>query len=90
MSDMLSEVANALYWDCAIPRHRVTAEVVDGMVTLRGLVERPYQKSCAEATVRRVPGVIGVNNEIALAATTISTKAATPASAGLGYSPQVR
>lgn len=66
MSDLHSEVANALHWDCAIPRHRVIAEVVDGVVTLRGIVERPYQKSCAEATVRRVPGVIGVKNEIAL------------------------
>lgn len=33
-------------------------------MTVRGFVEREYQKSCAEATVRRVPGVIGVNNEI--------------------------
>ena len=79
MSDLLSEVANALYWDCAIPRHRVTAEVVDGMVTLRGLVERPYQKSCAEATVRRVAGVIGVNNEIALAAAEGSNRRVIPA-----------
>jgi len=79
MSDVLSEVANALHWDVAIPRHRVTAEVVDGMVTLRGLVERPYQKSSAEATARRVPGVIGVNNEIALAAAEGSKRRVMPA-----------
>jgi osmotically-inducible protein OsmY len=66
MTDLLAEVANALHWDCAIPRHRVTAEVVGGTVTLRGIVDRPYQKSCAEATVLRVPGVIGVKNEIVL------------------------
>jgi osmotically-inducible protein OsmY len=66
MADVLAEVANALHWDCAIPRHRVTAEVAEGVVTLRGIVERPYQRSSAEATVRRVPGVIAVKNEIAL------------------------
>jgi len=66
MADIRAEVANALHWDFAIPRHRVTAEVDHGLVTLRGVVERTYQKSCAEATVRRVPSVIGVRNEIAV------------------------
>ena len=66
MSDLRSEVANALHWDLAIPRHRVTAEVDRGLVTLQGVVERAYQRSCAEAIVRRVPGVIGVRNEIAV------------------------
>jgi osmotically-inducible protein OsmY len=66
MADICSEVANALHWDFAIPRHRVTAEVSNGLVTLRGLVERAYQKNCAEATVRRVPGVMNVRNEIAV------------------------
>ena len=66
MSDIRAEVANALYWDLAVPRYRVTAEVDHGIVTLRGLVERAYEKSSAEATIRRVPGVIGVRNEIAL------------------------
>ncbi|MGO9390763.1 BON domain-containing protein [Rhodoblastus sp.] len=36
------------------------------LVTLRGVVERAYPKSCAEAIVRRVPSVIGVRNEIAV------------------------
>ena len=68
MADIRAEVANALHWDLAIPRHRVTAEVNGGLVTLHGVVERDYQKSCAEAIVRRVPGVIGVRNEIAIRA----------------------
>ena len=50
------------YRDLAIPRYRVNAEVEHGLVTLQGVVERPYRKSCAEAIVRRVPGVIGVRN----------------------------
>lgn len=66
MTDVHAEVANALHWDLAIPRHRVTAKVDDGVVTLRGIVERPYQRTHAEAIVRRVSGVIRVRNEIAV------------------------
>ena len=64
MADIRAEVANVLHWDLAIPRHSVTAKVDGGWVTLQGRVERAYQRSCAEADVRRVPGVIGVTNEI--------------------------
>lgn len=64
--DIHTEVANAIHWDFAIPRHRVFAKVEGGVVTLQGQVERPYQKVCAEADVRRVPGVIAVRNEIAV------------------------
>ena len=64
MSDIGAEVVNALHWNLAVPRHRVTAEVNGGLVTLHGVVERAYEKSSAEATVRWVPGVIGVRNEI--------------------------
>ena len=67
MADIRSEVANALHWDLSIPRHRVTAAVDDGVVTLRGVVERPYQRSHAEAIARRVSGVTDVRNQIAVA-----------------------
>jgi len=66
MLDVRAEVVNALYWDLAVPRHRVTAD--GGWVTLEGVGERAYQRSCAEADVRRVLGVIGVQNEIAVRA----------------------
>ena len=66
MANDHAEVANALHWDLAIPRDKVTAKVDDGVVTLNGVVERPYQRSCAEALVRRVPGVTGVENKIAV------------------------
>jgi BON domain len=64
--DIRVEVANALHWDIAIPRHRVTAKVDDSWVTLQGVVEWAYQRSLAEADVRRVPGVTGIKNEIAV------------------------
>jgi osmotically-inducible protein OsmY len=66
MLDVRVEVANALHWDVAIPRHRVTAKVDGGWVTLQGVVEWAYQRSLAEADTRRVPGVIGITNEIEL------------------------
>jgi osmotically-inducible protein OsmY len=66
VADLRAEVANALFWDLAVPRHRVTAQVESGVVTLKGVVQRSYQKSCAEAVVRQVPGVVGVRNEIAV------------------------
>ncbi|MGA2493112.1 MAG: BON domain-containing protein [Roseiarcus sp.] len=57
-------VANALYWDFALPRHRVVARCEGGWVTLTGEVERAYQRSAAEADVLRVEGVRGVTNAI--------------------------
>jgi len=42
------------------------AEVNSGVVTLRGVVDRAYQKSCAEAIARRVPGVVDVRNNIGI------------------------
>ena len=57
-------VANALYWDFALPRHRVVASCDGDWVTLSGTVERAYQRSSAEADVLRVAGVRGVTNAI--------------------------
>ena len=68
MPDLRAEVANALYWDLAIPRYRVTVQVDGGLVTLQGNVDRAYQRSVAEAIVRRVPGVMSVKNNIAVCA----------------------
>ena len=61
-------VANALYWDLALPRHRIVAHCDGGWVTLSGEVERDYQRSSAEADVLRVDGVRGVTNAITVAA----------------------
>ena len=66
--DVRTRVMNALHWDLAIPRHRLSVEVENGWVTLSGLVDRPYQVTCAESDVRGVPGVVGVTNHIRLAA----------------------
>ena len=65
--DMRVRVLNALYWDLAVPRHRLDVDVEDGWVTVSGMVDLPYQRSCAESDARSVPGVVGVTNLIRLA-----------------------
>ncbi len=50
-------------WSVVIPES-VKAEVRDGYVTLRGAVDRYYQRREAERVVRDVKGVKGVVNDI--------------------------
>ena len=76
MVDIRAEVANALSWSLAIPRHRVTAKTDRGWVILEGVVERSYERSFAEAVVRRVTGVIDDKNEITVGAARESGQAA--------------
>jgi osmotically-inducible protein OsmY len=65
--DVRTRVLNALHWDLAVPRNRLMVDIEDGRVTLSGMVDLPYQRSCAEFDVRNVPGVVGVVNHIRLA-----------------------
>ena len=66
--DMRMRVLNALHWDLAVPRDRLDVDVENGWVTVSGLVDLPYQRSCAESDAKSVPGVVGVTNLIRLAA----------------------
>ena len=50
-----------------MPANRVSVKCEKGWVTLTGEVERTYQRSCAEADVRRTRGVVGVINQIRVA-----------------------
>ena len=68
---MRTEVLNALHWDLAVPRNRLKVDVEDGHVTLSGVVDLPYQRTCAEFDVRNVPGVVKVVNDIRLASTEV-------------------
>jgi osmotically-inducible protein OsmY len=65
--EVRTRVLNALYWDLAVPRHRLSVDVENGWVTVSGMVDRPYQRTCAESDARSVPGVVGVTNQIRLA-----------------------
>jgi osmotically-inducible protein OsmY len=67
--DVRMRVLNALHWDLAVPRDRLDVDVENGWVTVSGLVDLPYQRSCAESDAKSVPGVVGVTNLIRLADT---------------------
>ncbi len=73
--DVQTMVLNALHWDLAVPRHRLKVEVENGWVTISGMVERPYQRTCAESDARRVPGVDGVTNQIRVTPTQVDQAA---------------
>jgi hypothetical protein len=75
LHEMQERVLNELYFDLAIPRDRVSVGFQNGCVILSGEVEWPYQKTCAEADVRRVPGVTVVANEIAVDRTAVASRA---------------
>jgi osmotically-inducible protein OsmY len=65
-SAIAEAAANALAWDSAVPAKAVLVTVRDGWVTLSGNVEWQYQREAAEQTVRRLYGVKGVVNTIAM------------------------
>jgi hypothetical protein len=64
MTDLRRDILNALYWDIAVPKHKLTFRIEKGWVTLSGQVEMAYEKRCAETDVLKVPGVMGVINQI--------------------------
>jgi osmotically-inducible protein OsmY len=68
-------VLNELHFDLAVPRDRLTVRFVNGYVILSGEVEWPYQKSCAEADARRVPGVSVVINDIVVSQNAVPSRA---------------
>ncbi|MBV8794759.1 MAG: BON domain-containing protein, partial [Hyphomicrobiales bacterium] len=64
--DLRLRVLNALHWDLAIPRDRLNVDVENGWVTVSGMVDLPYQRTCAESDAKGVQGVVGVTNLIRL------------------------
>lgn len=54
----------SLEWDVSVPANRVKVQVEKGWVTLSGEVDWYYQRSAAEADVRKLAGVVGVGNQI--------------------------
>ncbi len=65
-ADIAAAATHALVWDAFIPSERIDVTVSKGQVTLRGEVEWQYQRSDAERVVRRLAGVRGVTNLIAI------------------------
>jgi osmotically-inducible protein OsmY len=64
--DIALRATHVLQWDVAIPFKAVAVTVSKGWVTLSGEVECDRQRQAAETDVRKLRGVLGVTNRIAL------------------------
>ena len=64
--DIARDAVAALKAELPISHDRIKVIVKDGWMTLEGAVEWQYQKTTAENVVRRVKGVKGVTNVIAV------------------------
>jgi osmotically-inducible protein OsmY len=65
-ADIAAAATNALAWDAFVPIENLEVTVSKGWVTLRGEVEWEYERRAAERVVRRLAGVRGVTNLIAV------------------------
>jgi len=61
-----SRIVDALNWNVVVPHSRVQVKVQQGWVTLSGEVDWYFQRNSAESTVRKMTGVKGVTNLIAI------------------------
>jgi osmotically-inducible protein OsmY len=62
-AELRADVIQALEGDALVPA-TIDATVQDGVVTLTGTAERPYQREEAEFVAGTVAGVTGVENDI--------------------------
>ena len=65
-AEIAAACATALDADRFVPKEAVSAEVTEGWVTLSGEVRRHFQRRSAEHAVRRIDGVLGITNKIAI------------------------
>jgi osmotically-inducible protein OsmY len=68
-------IRHALGWNSAVPADRVDAIIRRGVVTLRGHVDRWYERRAAEETVASVAGVVSVRNQLRLLSTPTTDEA---------------
>ncbi|MDH0747207.1 BON domain-containing protein [Pseudomonas sp. GD03842] len=57
---------DVIRWNSAIPDERLQIKVQNGWVTLEGEVDWQYQKEAAQSAVRKLAGVVGINNMLIL------------------------
>lgn len=53
-------------WDTTVPSDKIKVKVQQGWITLSGDVEWHFQKDGAENAVRKLSGIVGVTNSIAV------------------------
>jgi len=65
-TDIATSAEHALRWVTSVPQDKIKITVDQAWITLRGEVERDFQRRAAEKAVRSLVGVMGVSNEITL------------------------
>jgi osmotically-inducible protein OsmY len=65
-SEIARTATQALEWDAFVPAEKIEVTAANGWVMLRGEVEWGYQKRAAEHALRRLAGVRGVTNLVAV------------------------
>lgn len=63
---LAKRAADVIAWDASLPPDAVKVKVQNGWVTLSGTVDWQYQRTACESAVRRLSGVVGVANLIAI------------------------
>ena len=64
--EIAGRVVSILRWSAVVPRDSVQVQVQDGWVTLSGKVDWQFERTAAEAEIRKLSGVAGVNNLITI------------------------
>ncbi|MGH1590345.1 BON domain-containing protein [Methylobacterium phyllosphaerae] len=64
--DLAHRAVQMLDWSVTVPKNAVQVKVQDGWVTLTGTVDWQYQKEEAYRAIRRLAGVAGIVNTIAV------------------------
>jgi osmotically-inducible protein OsmY len=64
--EIAASAIERLAWDVSVPADAIKVSVIDGWVTLGGEVAWHFQRDAAEQDVRRLFGVVGVSNQIAI------------------------
>lgn len=72
-TEIAHAAVNALKWDVQVPDDRIKTYVDDGWIVLEGDVDWQYQKWAAEDAVRKLTGVKGLSNLIAVKPKKVST-----------------
>jgi len=65
-TELARAVRSALEWDALVPDDQIQSTVSDSWVTLEGEVNNGRERTDAEKAIRRLTGVVGVINKIAV------------------------
>lgn len=65
-ADIARSAQSVLTWTRSVPADAVKVQVEGGWITLSGTVEWQFQRQDAAASLRHLPGVTGVSNQIAV------------------------